>query len=392
VHWVHLATHATREASRRWDRPRRRLHALIQRASVWPHRVLTDAAVAETAQQVAAIWFDPLEEHLDGVDQLFVVLDNSNTLPPLDCLRGADGRLLLDRYVISTIPTACGVDALLSSPLQRRPPRERRALVIGDPRFDPQQDDAVQDDLRLALDADDMQLVRNATLSEPTLRSVLQGDAATLHALPRLPYSRREARRVAHCFRNATLWVGPTPTEQRLWDVLRSSPSFDYVHMATHALLDLQAPERSAIVLSAPDSSGEADPRDDGLLTMREIYLGWKLDADLVALSGCQTGQMTPNAGGYLGIAQAFLRAGVRSLLVSQWKVDDVATALLMGRFYENLTATGAAADAARGPMSKAHALTEAKRWLRQLTDADGRQLFAHPAYWAGFVLVGDPR
>jgi CHAT domain-containing protein len=40
--------------------------------------------------------------------------------------------------------------------------------------------------------------------------------------------------------------------------------------------------------------------------------------------------------------------------------------------------------------MPKARALYEAKRWLRDATDAEGRKPFAHPAYWAGLVLLGD--
>ena len=42
--------------------------------------------------------------------------------------------------------------------------------------------------------------------------------------------------------------------------------------------------------------------------------------------------------------------------------------------------------------MSKVDALGEAKRWLRDYTDAAGNCPFAHPAAWAGFILMGDPR
>jgi len=58
------------------------------------------------------------------------------------------------------------------------------------------------------------------------------------------------------------------------------------------------------------------------------------------------------------------LLAGARSLVVSQWKVDDTATALLMVRFYENLLAQREGMDQ---PMPKAEALAEAKSWLREL-------------------------
>jgi CHAT domain-containing protein len=133
----------------------------------------------------------------------------------------------------------------------------------------------------------------------------------------------------------------------------------------------------------------------DGLISAKEIVREWELDADLVTLSGCQTGLGKEIAGeGYIGLVNAFLQAGARSLLVSLWRVEDEATALLMGRFYENLTGTfhGERQAYAGEPMPKAEALREAKHWLRTYTDEDGRQPFRHPVYWSGFVLIGAPR
>src|SRR5262249_35344235 len=141
-------------------------------------------------------------------------------------------------------------------------------------------------------------------------------------------------------------------------------------------------------------------------------------------LSACETALGRPGGGdGQLGFAQAFLTAGSRSVCLSLWKVDDAATALLMDRFYLNLTGKRAGL---KGPMGKVEALAEARDWLRNLslaeaterlgaiTDggargkgqealklappaadpkADPRQVkpFAHPRYWAAFVLIGDP-
>jgi CHAT domain-containing protein len=55
------------------------------------------------------------------------------------------------------------------------------------------------------------------------------------------------------------------------------------------------------------------------------------LDAELVTLSACQTGLGRKAAGeGYLGFSQALFLANARSLIVSLWQVDDLATSLLM--------------------------------------------------------------
>jgi CHAT domain-containing protein len=175
----------------------------------------------------------------------------------------------------------------------------------------------------------------------------------------------------------------------------------DILHLATHALVDDEMPERSALALSRIDlpdpleSMRAGDRIYDGLISAEEIIREWKLSAGLVTLSGCRTGLGREIPGeGYIGLTNAFLQAGARSLIVSLWRVEDEATALLMGRFYENLT--GAYEDKREGydgtPIPKAEALQEAKRWLRTYTDTSGRQPFSHPVYWSGFILIGSPQ
>jgi CHAT domain-containing protein len=210
-----------------------------------------------------------------------------------------------------------------------------------------------------------------------------------------------EAERIAALFDTSTILVGKSATESRL-NSLQSRAGlreFGTIHFATHALVHPFDPERSAIALA---QSGRAASRaglqppyyDDGLITTREILYGWDLDADLVCLSGCQTAKGPKSTrDGPLGFHQALLGAGARAIVTSAWEVDDVATALLMSRFYENLT--GSYETSRNGAIGrrlpKADALREAKLWIKTLEDDRGRMPFEHPAYWAGFVLVGDP-
>lgn len=131
----------------------------------------------------------------------------------------------------------------------------------------------------------------------------------------------------------------------------------------------------------------------DGLVTAKEIVREWDLNADLVTLSACETGLGKKVMGeGYVGFAHAFLQAGARSLLVSLWKVEDRATALLMHRFYENRLGEYRDERNARvgEPMTKADALQEAKYWLRNYTDERGGHPYEHPYYWSAFTLIGD--
>jgi CHAT domain-containing protein len=163
------------------------------------------------------------------------------------------------------------------------------------------------------------------------------------------------------------------------------------LHFGTHALVDDEDPARSALILSqlerdAPSPAGFLPTDRDGLLTAGEIARGWTLDADLVTMSACETGLGRRLGGeGYVGLAHAFLQAGASSVLASLWPVDDRATALFVRRFYEVWTTPRA------GPSpTKARALVEARSWLAAFTDETGRQPYAHPAYWAAFVLIGN--
>src|SRR5262249_13836673 len=113
----------------------------------------------------------------------------------------------------------------------------------------------------------------------------------------------------------------------------------------------------------------------DGKLDVQEILDTWRLDADLVTLSACETGVGQEGGGeGLLGFSQALLSRGARSLVVSLWQVDDTATALLMQRFYQNVLGKR---DGLKDGMPKADALREAKAWLRQLPADEARRLEA---------------
>jgi CHAT domain-containing protein len=110
-------------------------------------------------------------------------------------------------------------------------------------------------------------------------------------------------------------------------------------------------------------------------LQVFEIF-NLKLNADLVVLSACETGLGKQVKGeGLVGLTRAFLYARTPSVAVSLWKVLDTSTADLMVRFYGHLK---------NGKRSKADALRQAQlEMIRQ-----GQ--FAHPFYWAPFILVGD--
>jgi Tfp pilus assembly protein PilF len=234
----------------------------------------------------------------------------------------------------------------------------------------------------------------------------------------RLPGTRREVEAVAALFpgKDATTILGSQACEATVQGLARSGQlkGYRYLHFATHGESDPRFAYRTALIL-APDPDASADPtatETDGTITAEQMARTWELDADLVILSACERGLgLAAGAEGYLGFAQPLFARGARSLVLSQWKVDDDATALLMARFYRNLLGRRAGLEA---PMPKAEALAEAKRWLRGAGPSEvGAALAAlprgtivrreavkaeptvhpyeNPIYWAGFVLIGAP-
>jgi tetratricopeptide (TPR) repeat protein len=247
-----------------------------------------------------------------------------------------------------------------------------------------------------------------------------------------LPGTRFEAEALRRLFPAAPaprLLLDSQASEQQLYELARNGDlaHYRYLHLATHGEVEDRFPLRSAILLARdhlPEAARQLEaglPVFDGRLTAEEVLRHWHLDSELVTLSACQRALGKYERGeGFVGFAQALILAGSRSVCLSLWKVDDTATALLMERFYQNLLGRRQGLDK---PLSRAAALAEAKDWLRRLpreealrqtaqlsqgvTRAKGRPTlpaapelpagdkgarpFAHPYYWATFVLIGDP-
>nr|ADY61310.1 PDZ/DHR/GLGF domain protein [Rubinisphaera brasiliensis DSM 5305] len=233
-----------------------------------------------------------------------------------------------------------------------------------------------------------------------------------------LPGTRAEILAISRTFAEANMptisFLGEKATASQISSLsdAHSLRRYRFIHFATHGVANAVFPMQSRLILSAEsDEAGVVAPEPwrshpASELSAEGILASWDLDADLVTLSACQSALGRPIDGeGYLGFTQALLLAGSRSLVLSLWNVDDVATALLMHRFYQNLLAVHA--DLVR-PLSKAESLHEAKVWLRSLkrdqvlqecTKLDlpmvpvppGDHPYEAPQFWAAFILIGDP-
>jgi len=148
------------------------------------------------------------------------------------------------------------------------------------------------------------------------------------------------------------------------------APNSRIIHAATHGNIDDENPMYSLLKFY-PDSSGT----EDGLLHTYELF-GMSLEARIAVLSACNSGYGRLESGeGMMTLARGFLYAGVPTLIISLWDVNDESTSRIMKEFYQNLE---------KG-LSSAEALHQAK--LQYLENSDN--ILSNPYFWAGFIHIG---
>ena len=152
---------------------------------------------------------------------------------------------------------------------------------------------------------------------------------------------------------------------------LNIAPNFDVLHLAMHTMINDSLPSYSKLVFS-----GEGSDSVDSFLHTSEIY-SLNLRASMVTLSACNTGTGVLQQGeGIMSLARGFVFAGVPSVVMTLWEVQDESGLKIMESFYSFL------ADG----HTKDEAMQLAK--LKMLNSAN--MLKAHPNYWAAYIVTGD--
>lgn len=152
---------------------------------------------------------------------------------------------------------------------------------------------------------------------------------------------------------------------------LREINKFPIVHLATHAVSDINNASASFIAFYPQKKSATED-----CLFLEELY-GLNMDhTKLVIISACETGKgELVNNEGVISLARAFIYAGCSSAINSLWKADDRATSAILKQFHAYL----------QKGYTKSKALQQAK-----LDYINGNSLYRSPNYWAHLILIGD--
>ncbi len=221
---------------------------------------------------------------------------------------------------------------------------------------------ALHDGLSYAIETRQIVFAPSAASWQACLRKKQhQGRHALLMAVPdeMIPKVMDEVSEIEPLFETSVRLNGGDATLSALD---QNASSANILHLACHGYFRPDNPLFSALKLA------------DGRLTARDAA---KLDlqnCDLAVLSACETGlNLVAPGDELLGLTRGFFVAGVTSLVLSKWTVDDEATAYLMGRFYRHLAAAESPSDALR------------------TAQLETMKKFPHPYFWASFTLTGRP-
>ncbi|MBM3555538.1 MAG: CHAT domain-containing protein [Alphaproteobacteria bacterium] len=279
---------------------------------------------------------------------------------------------LVRETAVSQVPSVAAFRVLRGLPA---PAAERRAFVgFGDPAFSAEP--APQAETTAALATRGVRLARRNAPTAKEAAGVGLGD------LQRLPDTADEVLSVARALGAdlaSDVFLGRNANEAAVKKIDLARRRI--VMFATHGLVpgELDGLTQPALALSAPSP---ADGDGDGLLTMEEI-LRLRLDADWVVLSACNTASGDgEGAEAVSGLGRAFFYAGARALLVTSWPVETVSARLFTTDVFARQT---------RDPrLDRATALRQAMLALIAQGPEGGGFTYAHPIFWAPFLLVGD--
>ncbi len=184
-----------------------------------------------------------------------------------------------------------------------------------------------------------------------------------------LPGSQTEVNAIKERFSKGSsrVLVSQDATKKNFFKLAKDYP---IIHLATHGVIQ-NNPLESYLLFSGKSS-------EDKRLTLLEIagYTELRGKNSLVFLSACETAVelVRRNGGELMSLAEAFAMAGTPTLIATLWEVDDASTGKLAVKFYEELMS---------GRKDKLDSIRAAQISLLKTKE------YAHPFYWAPFILLG---
>jgi len=313
------------------------------------------ASRLQDARALYATIVQPIEPWLAPVRRWLIIPDGALDYVPFAALRTQDGRA--ESFVVTQHDVAVTPAAWMLDQSAARPPAQRRGiLLVADPVYQ----------------ADDPRMPK-AKDAPPAPKSADSDDGyGRTREYQRLPFSAQEAAGIAALFPPTEVdeLTGLDATRARL--LAMDWSQYQFIHIATHGVVDAQVPELSALILGSFDARG---PVADRAVRVADVSLR-KLTADVAVLSGCETALgKEVRSDGLVGMSSTMLARGARAVVASLWPVPDEIGARLMTELYQHMLHDSMDPEAALGAAMRSMLL---------------RDPAIDPALWAAFqVSVG---
>ncbi|XP_053669314.1 tetratricopeptide repeat protein 28 [Anopheles marshallii] len=293
-----------------------------------------------------------------GRRELILVLEKELYLVPFAILRSGDedGEYLSERCSLLTVPSLHTLRQ--KSRIKTREPADglNSALVIGGPKIP----SALSETWGWSDSPASLQ--EAAMVSDMLNTKPLVSSSATKESI----VSELPAAECVHFAANVSWKLGAVVLSPG--EVLDSQSQKRFYPNAAGELLGGDNDEETTDLST---SNMEIPPLSDFILSAADL-LSMKLTAKLVVLSSYHS--VEPITGsGVANLAGSWLFAGTGAVLVSLWPVPETAAKILLRAFYSALLQGTRAA----------RALAEAMQTVQHTKH------FAHPANWAGFILIG---
>ena len=327
------------------------------------------------SEDVLKLLWEPLKENVSEGATIYYVPSQLLFQVSLESLPMPDGSLLGSHYHFVRLSSA---RELVKMKSRSRGYKSNTAVLYGGLQYD-LEDTAMVEEAK-KYDLSDLLVWRGGIARGDSIFRYLQG-------------TKEEILKIENILKDnkwqVTPYMGKEGTEESFLDMHGNSPRL--LHVATHGFyftpnkaenVDYlkgytDAMSLSGLVLSGGNAAwlGKQLPKGvlGGIMTANDISRLDLSNTDMVVLSACQTGQGKATSEGLYGLQRAFKKAGVSTIIMSLWKVDDKVTSEFMTIFYERL------ADKDNN-WNKRKAFEEAKEIIRKE--------HPDPYYWAAFVML----
>lgn len=322
------------------------------------------------------LW-QPLEKELKGVSKVYYATQGMLYSIAFAAISTPDGKYLSDRYDL------CPLTSTAEIVKEQKEQLPQSVVAMGNIYYtDKQRQQVATGDINGARGGEE-----DISIDDFSDRG------AKRYHFKYLPFTKKEIEDLSSIIKNRqlTLEEGTEATEENLRKQLAKKP--DVIHLATHGFFIAKSDEarkvpffqhysqaiensmqRAGIALAGAEDTwtGVQQPEEanDGILTANEVAQMDLNGTQLVTLSACETALGNYSFEGVFGLPRGFKQAGVKSLLVSLWSVNDKSTSLLMSSFYRYWM---------QG---------ETKQQAFKHAVNDVRKDYPEPFYWAPFVLL----